>query len=402
MLFVGIDWASDHHDISALAPDGHELLKARVPHTGEGFESLAAKLAELGVAAPEIAVAVEMHEGPLVIWLLDQGYQVYGINPRTAGHARDRLSASGAKDDKRDALSLADFLRTSLPRLRPLCSQDPTTAQMRHYVGLREDLVQERTSHKQILSGHLMQYAPELEQLLSPFRGRWTQELLIKFPTMKRIRAAKRSRIRAAVGKGRISSEKMEALMKILKTRPIPVPDYLDAAHALEVQYRVRAIQHLDEAVAEVDKRLRELISSHPDSNIVESLPVQGAATIGGLLSGLKEGMQMYRNANELAAYWGAAPVTIQSGKNRNVRKRQACNQTQRQSLLWFSFMTSHKDDCWAHEYYQRKRSEGCKHYTALRCVGRRWVRILWALFSQKKTYDESVVRRMAHAPSPA
>src|SRR5579883_3584248 len=38
MLYVGIDWASDHHDLAALSPEGQQLLKARVPHSAEGFQ----------------------------------------------------------------------------------------------------------------------------------------------------------------------------------------------------------------------------------------------------------------------------------------------------------------------------------------------------------------------------
>lgn len=117
MLYVGIDWASDHHDLAALSPEGQLLQKARVPHSAEGFEGIRDHLAKLGVPPEHIAVALEMHEGPLVLWLLDQGYRVYGINPRMADRARDRLSAVGAKDDARDALSLGDFLRTQAARL---------------------------------------------------------------------------------------------------------------------------------------------------------------------------------------------------------------------------------------------------------------------------------------------
>lgn len=402
MLFVGIDWASDHHDVAALAPDGPQRLKVRVPHSAEGFTTLKRQLDQLGVPPGEIAVAVEMHEGPLVLWLLDQGYHVYGINPRMADRAREQLSASGAKDDTRDAFSLADFIRTRLPRLRELRRDDPATGLMRQYVRLREDLVQERTVHKQRLGAHLQQYAPELYERMSPFRTEWSQGLLLRFPTLKRFQAAKPSQLRTLGRKYRMADATVEALLAIREKPAIPVPDYLDAPHAFEVEHRVHSIQQLDRAIDELEKKIEDLVSKHPDSNLISSLPSGGAATRGALWSGIESGAQMYESADELAARWGAAPVTNQSGKRRTVRQRRACDHTQAQYLLWFSFATSRREDCWAREFYQRKRAEGCGHYTALRCIARRWIRILWAMFTRKSRYNEELVRRTAHAPALA
>lgn len=402
MLFVGIDWASDHHDVAALAADGQQRLKCRVPHSAEGFAALRRQLDQLGAPPSEIAVAVEMHEGPLTLWLLDQGYHVYGINPRTADRARDQLSPSGAKDDTRDAFSLADFIRTRLPRLRELRADDPLTGLMRQYVRLREDLVQERTLHKQRLGAHLQQYAPELYDLVSTFRTEWSKVLLLQFPTLKRLQASSARQLRALARKHRMAAETLEKLQDIRQKPGIPVPDYLDAPHAIEVEHRVRAMEQLDRAIEDLDKKLDDLISKHPDANIISSLPSGGAATLGALWSGLESGTQMYENADELAARWGAAPVTDQSGKKRSVRHRRACDHTQGQYLLWFSFATSRRKDCWAREFYQRKRSEGCGHYTALRALARKWVRILWALFTRRRKYDESLVRRAFHAVAPA
>ena len=400
MLFVGIDWASDHHDVAALAPGGEQLLKARVPHSAEGFQGLRDHLTKLGVPPSEIAVALEMHEGPLVLWLLDQGYVVYGINPRMADRARDRLSTSGAKDDNRDALSLADFVRTGAARLRPLRPEDPATGLLRQYVRLREDLVQERTTHKQRLSAHLQQFAPELCQLLSPFRTEWGHQLLLQFPTMKRLQAAKPSQVRALSRKHRMAKTSLEAVLELQKKPALPVPDYLDGPHAFEVEHRMRAIVELDRTIEDLDRKIEDLINQHPDANLIQSLPSGGAATRGALWSGLEHGTQMCKSADELAARWGAAPVTFQSGKSRSVRQRRACDHTQTQYLIWFSFATSRKKDCWASDYYQRKRAEGCGHYAALRCVARRWVRILWAVFTKKTNYDETAVRRAVCAPS--
>ena len=46
MIFVGIDWAEEHHDIGVMAPDGHLLGRARVPEGIEGVARLHALVAD--------------------------------------------------------------------------------------------------------------------------------------------------------------------------------------------------------------------------------------------------------------------------------------------------------------------------------------------------------------------
>ena len=45
----------------------------------------------------------------------------------------------------------------------------------------------------------------------------------------------------------------------------------------------------------------------------------------------------------------------------------------------------------WAQAYYERKRQEGHSHASALRCLGKRWLKILWRLWQDGTKYDESV-----------
>jgi hypothetical protein len=43
-----------------------------------------------------------------------RGFRVHAINPKQLDRFRDRFSPAGAKDESRDALFLADALRTGL------------------------------------------------------------------------------------------------------------------------------------------------------------------------------------------------------------------------------------------------------------------------------------------------
>jgi hypothetical protein len=70
---VGIDWASQHHQVCIVDREGHRT-EDTVPHTGAGLAALADQLAALSPGAPErVAIASEVPRGPVVETLLERG-----------------------------------------------------------------------------------------------------------------------------------------------------------------------------------------------------------------------------------------------------------------------------------------------------------------------------------------
>ena len=41
--------------------------------------------------------------------------------------------------------------------------------------------------------------------------------------------------------------------------------------------------------------------------------------------------------------------------------------------------------------YYQAQRGKGKSHACALRCLGQRWLKILWKMWQSRQPYDETV-----------
>jgi hypothetical protein len=50
----------------------------------------------------------------------------------------------------------------------------------------------------------------------------------------------------------------------------------------------------------------------------------------------------------------------------------------------------SRKTCDWAQTYYQAKRDKGHSHASALRCLGKRWLKVLWRMWQNHTAYDES------------
>lgn len=129
MLFIGDDWAEDHHDIEIEDENGRRLARARLPEGVEGisrFHALVAEHASVGgdeLAEPmtgDVVVGIETDRGPWVTALRAAGYQVYAINPLSAARYRERHSTSGAKSDAGDAHVLAEIVRLDRDHHRPI------------------------------------------------------------------------------------------------------------------------------------------------------------------------------------------------------------------------------------------------------------------------------------------
>ena len=69
-LYVGVDWASEAHQVCVLDPEGARLTDLAVRHTGAGLAALRTALQQRVSEPSRIAVAIEVPHGPVVDALL--------------------------------------------------------------------------------------------------------------------------------------------------------------------------------------------------------------------------------------------------------------------------------------------------------------------------------------------
>jgi len=126
VLFIGDDWAEDHHDVELVDEGGRRLARARLPEGLEGLSRLHALIAEhlpeewadlpAEEAARRVVIGIETDRGPWVRALIAAGYVVFAINPMQVARYRERHSTSGAKSDAGDAHVLAEIVRLDRER----------------------------------------------------------------------------------------------------------------------------------------------------------------------------------------------------------------------------------------------------------------------------------------------
>ena len=112
VLYVGDDWAEDHHDVHLMDESGERLAARRLPEGVAGVTALHALVAQHAAGPGDVVIGIETDRGPWVSALVAAGYHVYAINPRSAARYRERHHVGGAKSDAGDAKLLADLVRT--------------------------------------------------------------------------------------------------------------------------------------------------------------------------------------------------------------------------------------------------------------------------------------------------
>ena len=399
--YVGIDWGSDRHQLCLTDASGRVIEERTVDHTMVGiFAALQAIRERTGAAPAGIAVGLETPHGVLVDTLIEQGFPVFAINPKQLDRFRDRFSAGGAKDDRRDAHVLSDALRTDPRAFRAIRPDDPAVVPLRELSRMLDELQVEEGRLANRLREQLYRvHAPWLT--LSPAAADpWLWTMLRDVPHPDGWRTLARRRIAPVLRAHRIRRVTVDDVVGALRQPTLPVAPGVTEAVALRIGSLVPQLLlvHAQRTAteAQIDRVLTHLAegneaegepTEHRDAEILLSLPGVGRVVAAAMLTEAS-GPLADRDYVTLRAYTGAAPITKRSGKRAFlVRMRYACKVRLRQALYHWS-RTSVQHDPAARAYYDRLRARGHAHGRALRSVGDRWLRILIAMLKNRMLYD--------------
>ena len=387
--FGGFDWAQSEHQLVVVDPKGQIVLSLRFEDDATGWANLREKIA----AFPRLGIAIETNCGPAVERLLDLGLLVYPMNPKAAERYRDRKAPAGAKDDALDAWSFADALRTDGHGWRSLLPQDPLTTELRLLCRDEIKLIEQRTAMILQLKAALHEYYPAALDAFDDWTSEGGWRFVIQFSTPEALLKAGKRRWERFLHSHKLYRPQTAAkrLGVFAKATAFANPNVaITRAKSLLAVTLAKQLCLLESQLNEYRDRIVDLFHDHPDSGSFGSLPGAGAKLAPRLLSEFGSNREVFQTAEAIQCYAGTAPVTKQSGKSRIVTVRHACNKTLRATIhLWADL--SRKTCVWAEAYYQKKKADGMKHATAIRCLGQRWLKIAWKMWQTRTHYNESL-----------
>jgi len=402
--FVGIDWASEKHRVCLLDGTGRCVGERDVPHGGAGLAELCSwLLTATGAPASRIAVAIEVPHGPVVEALLEQGFAVYGINPKQLDRFRDRFTVAGAKDDSRDAHVLGDAVRTDRHALRRLAVEHPLVIELREFSRLSDDLQQEQQRLVNRMREQLWRYYPQALELTDDLTSDWFLALWRQAPT-----PAKAARLRQATVAHLFKAHRVRRLqpaeaLAILRRPPLAVAAGTTAAACAHIETLIARLALIKRQLKAAHRRLDELcaqldaedVPGQPfeqrDLAILRSLPGVGRIVQATLLAEAPQ-LVRRRDYDALRAFCGVAPVTRRSGKSCIVIRRLACNKRLSNAVFhWAKAAVQH--DPASRQRYGALRQRGHSQGRALRSVADRALYVLCTLLRRQTLFDPDHAR---------
>jgi hypothetical protein len=165
-------------------------------------------------------------------------------------------------------------------------------------------------------------------------------------------------------------------------------------AGSLTARGLVALLRTLRDNIDKLDRRIAELVTTHPDGALFASLPGAGPVLVPRLIVAFGTRRERYDSAYEMQCYSGIAPVKEASGKTSWVHFRRACPKFLRQTFHEFALHSIGQSE-WAKAYYQHLREDEKKsHHAAVRSLAYKWIRIIFRCWKDDKPYDEEVYLR--------
>jgi transposase len=394
LLFVGDDWAQDHHDVEIQDETGRRLAKARLP---EGISGIARLHALVGRFLPEdgdaaqVMIGIETDRGPWVATLVASGYQVYAINPLQSARARQGHAVSGAKSDAGDAHVLADLVRTHSHQLRTVAGDSEQAGAVKVLTRMHQTLIWDRTRQVLRLRSSLREFFPAALEAYEDLAFPEVLELLTKAPEPDSAARLTRAQITAALTRARRRDReaKTTAIMVALRTEHLTQPPLIAAAYGATVRALAALITTSNEQITALEGQVEACFGQHPDAEIYLSQPGLGSVLGARVLAEFGDDPTRYDGARARKNYAGTSPITRASGKKKVVLARYVRNNRLADALHQQAF-SALSGSPGARVYYDALRDRDISYNAALRQLGNRLVGILHGCLKTHTPYDEA------------
>lgn len=384
-ITVGIDAAKEVHWATAVTRDGDVLLNRKVDNTAEDIGGLIAELAAL--EGPRL-IGIDLLGGLATLisaMLIDAGERLVHVPGLAVNRARQGSVGGQAKSDPRDARIIADQLRLRPADFRPVLLPDDTLATLRLLVGRRNDLVTDQTRRITRMRYLLNSIHPDLERALD-LSTTGPLIMLTRYVTAAEIRAAKpKTIVRFLRSRDARNPDKIadHAYAAALAHPAVRLP--AEAATADLIREMAEEAVHCRTRLAVIDRKLTELINTHPDGALIRSLSGMGVVLAAELLAQAGD-LSRFRSAAALASAAGLAPVLRQSGKSARLQRPGFANSRLKRVFYQSAFCSL--GEPLSRAFYDRKRAEGKRHHQAIIALARRRIDVLWAMLAARKPFN--------------
>lgn len=389
MLYLGIDIAKNNHVASLLDENAKPLFKAfSFSNTIDGANSLIEKLSAFITTAADVEIGMEAtghYWLSIYSFLVENGYTVHVVNPIQTDGWRKGTEIRKRKTDIIDSVLIADLIRygdfveTSL--------SDEDTMSLRNLSRFRNYLVSSIADLKRKVICVLDQVFPEYQSVFSDIFGKTSKELLAHFQT-----ADDFENITADQLKSVLENVTFKGFLKNKITHISELAansfglKFCRDSFSLQLKLLIEQITFIEAQVSDVEAEINVILDKI-NSPII-TIPGIGSVTAAVILGEIGD-ISRFSNASKLAAYAGIDASVSQSGEyqSSNSKMSKRGSPYLRKALFNAALIAAFHDPVFS-AFYQKKRSEGKHHLTAIGAVARKLCNTIFAVLKYNTPYQ--------------
>ena len=397
MISVGIDISKGKSTVCILKPYGEIVCSPfEVQHTDNELNSLHDLLSKIDGEIRIVMEATGIYHLPILSYLQDKKYFVSVINPYVMKKFSKDNNIRGAKTDRLDSITIANYGIEKWFKLQKYESDEATYAELkllgrryRYYMELHVKALQELT--------HILDYTmPGIKKVFNSWNEANGKDKLSDF-----VEAFWHFDLITSIGEEKFVEEylnwakerkyhqshsKAEEIFE-LAANGIPTLSSSTPSTKMLVEEAVKVLRIIDNSLYSILSRMKELAKSLPEYSTVRSMGGVGEVLAPKLIAEIGD-VRKYHNAKALIAWAGIDPPPYESGQfvgsNRRITKK-GSSTLRKVGYEVMRVLKSHSEpeDAAVYKYILKKEAEGkCKKQAKIAGLNK-FLRIYYARVSE-------------------
>ncbi len=392
ILYVGIDVSKDKSDICIKDQSGNDLIQRfKITNTkadlGKLYETIE-RIKSKTQGNSDVVFGLEatgIYSLPLYSALRRDGYKVKLYNPIQTNGFR-KMNVRKTKTDPIDAAIIADMLRYSEP---PQVNEikDLNLYQLRELVRIRHRLIEKQTLCKIQMIRNIDMIWPNYVSLMPKVFGTTSITVLKKYTVPSKLIGKSFEEFYELVRKtsrSKISRTKAEEIYS--NAGNILIIPEIEPIVSIEIKTLIMQLELYDGQIRSVEDKIDQMMKLI-DSKIM-SIPGIGGI-LGPIILGEVGNIDRFSNVKKLVAFAGLDSIVSQSGRfeNKTGKISKRGSPLLRHALFLAANVARMHDDV-LKRFYEKKRSEGKHHYSALNAIAAKLLRIVYSVLKNNREYQ--------------